>query len=218
LILGGRDAVWKCLGFAAVIALFVVGAAAQTIPVMPPGAEAAEARLLVKVGPQTRAFIRQEVARQRGNQVFSESLAAPIRRNVGNLGDADIEALTFLIMMEAAKSQQEDLKAIMDGVKAINDAKETSRRGAARSGSPNAPRPRVAINRAMISVAPRSKQDIDNQIDRVKNDLDSMSEMGEMESLRLQMAMDRMSKLMQTLSNLSKKISDTNATITQNLK
>jgi hypothetical protein len=210
--------VWKSLGFAAAIALVVVGAEAQTIPAMPPGAEAAEARLLVKVGPQTRAFIRQEVARQRGNQVFSEALAAPIRRSVGNLGDADIEALTFLVMMEAAKSQQEDLKAIMAGVKAINDAKETSRRSAARNGSPNAPRPRAAINRATISVVPRSKQDIDNQIDRVKNDLDSMSEMGEMESLRLQMAMDRMSRLMQTLSNLSKKISDTNATITQNLK
>ena len=35
-----------------------------------------------------------------------------------------------------------------------------------------------------------------------------MSEMGEMESLRLQMAMDWMSKMMSTLSNLLKKISD----------
>jgi len=206
------------LGLAVVFALVFAGAEAQTIPAMPPGAEAAEERLLMKVGPQTRAFIRQEVARQRGNQVFSESLSAPIRRSVGNLGDADIEALTFLVMMEAAKSQQEDLKAIMDGVKAINDAKETSRRGAARNASPNAPRPRAAINRAAMSVVPRSKQDIAAQIERVKNDIDSMSEMGEMESLRLQMAMDRMSKMMSTLSNLAKKISDTSATITQNLK
>ena len=45
-----------------------------------------------------------------------------------------------------------------------------------------------------------------------------MSEMGEMESLRLQMAMDRMSKMMSTLSNLLKKISDTSTSITQNLK
>jgi hypothetical protein len=48
--------------------------------------------------------------------------------------------------------------------------------------------------------------------------LDSMSEMGEMESLRLQMAMDRLSKLMTTLSNVLKKISDTNNAITQNIK
>lgn len=48
--------------------------------------------------------------------------------------------------------------------------------------------------------------------------LDSMSEMGEMESLRLQMAMDRLSKMMSTLSNLLKKSSETASHITQNLK
>ena len=48
--------------------------------------------------------------------------------------------------------------------------------------------------------------------------IDSLSEMDELESLRLQMAMDRMSKLMSTLSNLLKKQSDTAAAITQNLK
>ena len=45
-----------------------------------------------------------------------------------------------------------------------------------------------------------------------------MSELGEMESLRLQMVMDRMSKMMSTLSNLLKKISCTTSQITQNLK
>ena len=39
-----------------------------------------------------------------------------------------------------------------------------------------------------------------------------------MESLRLQMAMDRMSKLLTALSNILKKASDTADTITQNLK
>ena len=39
-----------------------------------------------------------------------------------------------------------------------------------------------------------------------------------MESLRLQMAMDRLAKLMSTLSNLAKKTSDTAAAIVGNLK
>ena len=60
--------------------------------------------------------------------------------------------------------------------------------------------------------------DLDKSIDAVKSDLDSMSEMGEMESLRLQMAMDRMSKMMSMLSNLLKKMSDTTESIVQNLK
>lgn len=59
---------------------------------------------------------------------------------------------------------------------------------------------------------------LDKALEDAKTDLDSMSEMGEMESLRLQMAMDRLSKMMSTLSNLLKKISDTASQITQNLK
>ncbi len=48
--------------------------------------------------------------------------------------------------------------------------------------------------------------------------LDSLSEMGEMESLRLQMAMDRLSKMMSTVSNLMHKISETQDAIVQNMK
>lgn len=59
---------------------------------------------------------------------------------------------------------------------------------------------------------------IDAALAKSKGDLDSMSEMGEMESLRLQIAMDRLSKLMSTMSNLVKKVSDTAQTITQNLE
>jgi hypothetical protein len=55
-------------------------------------------------------------------------------------------------------------------------------------------------------------------LDDLKGRLDSLSEMGEMESLRLQMAMDRRAKLLSTLSNIMKKLSDTRASITQNLK
>lgn len=48
--------------------------------------------------------------------------------------------------------------------------------------------------------------------------VDKVSELGELESLRLQMAMDRRSKFMTTLSNLLGKLSDTQDAITQNLK
>jgi hypothetical protein len=60
--------------------------------------------------------------------------------------------------------------------------------------------------------------ELEAAIGEVQGELDAMSEMGEMESLRLQMAMDRMSKLMSTLSNLLKKSSETGSQITQNLK
>lgn len=44
------------------------------------------------------------------------------------------------------------------------------------------------------------------------------SEIGEMESLRLQMAMDRLSKMMTTLSNVLAKAAATTAGIAQNLR
>ena len=52
----------------------------------------------------------------------------------------------------------------------------------------------------------------------VPSRMDSMSEMGETESLRLQMAMDRLSKMMSTLSNILQRIETTDAAITQNIK
>ncbi len=63
-----------------------------------------------------------------------------------------------------------------------------------------------------------SKKEIDALADKMKNDLDGMSEMSETETLRLQMAMDRLSKMMETLSNLLKKVKDTQQTIAQNMK
>lgn len=69
-----------------------------------------------------------------------------------------------------------------------------------------------------LDTAVTGKKELDNAKETIKNKLDSMSEMGEMESLRLQMAMDRLSKLMSTLSNMLKKISDTASAITQNIK
>ena len=63
-----------------------------------------------------------------------------------------------------------------------------------------------------------TKAEIDKLLVEMNQKKDDMSEMGEMESLRLQMAMDRLSKMMSTLSNLMKKMSETQSSITQNLK
>ena len=63
-----------------------------------------------------------------------------------------------------------------------------------------------------------SKAELEAKMDQLKSDLDSLSEMGEMELLRLQMAMDRLAKMMETLSNMLKKMSDTQSAIVQNLK
>jgi hypothetical protein len=170
-------------------------------------------------------------------------------------GGLDIEAVAFTVLMEAAKSAQEDLRSIMAGVKAINAAKqhlrellakvnrdviaalvadaegralELSERGL--GGKRAYARVKIALPDpespggvqfavvALVEGTLKSRCQLEGARDALQGRLDSMSEMGEMESLRLQLAMDRLSKMMSTLSNVLKKISDTSQTITQNLK
>jgi hypothetical protein len=50
-----------------------------------------------------------------------------VYQNLGSESSADVEALAFIVMMEASKSAQEDLKSIMDGVKLINKQKDALR-------------------------------------------------------------------------------------------
>lgn len=54
--------------------------------------------------------------------------------------------------------------------------------------------------------------------DGVRANLDTLNEMSEMTSLRLQTAMDRRSKFIETLSQIMKKIGSTQETLAQNLK
>src|SRR5215510_7452253 len=163
-------------------------------------------------------------------------------------------AAGFLVMMQAAKSAQEDLKAIINSVRAINKAKEGLRallwkinRDVVKNAGQIDGRPQLDFSTGLgseenyhrvqmpipdeqvssgvafivtdLHFGPMvTKADIDNAKETVKNDIDSLSEMGEMESLRLQMAMDRLSKMMSTLSNILRKESETSSTIVQNIK
>jgi putative addiction module CopG family antidote len=173
---------------------------------------------------------------------------------LGGESGVDIMALACLVMMEAARSAEEDLKAVLAGMKAINAAKSALRDLIARvskdvssnlgrgdkkasldlsngMGSERAyhrvkmPHPDTesqgGVKFVSADLHPGKISDI-RQLEAVRDDLrddlDSMSEMGEMESLRLQMAMDRVSKFMSTLSNILKKSSDTAQSIIQNLK
>jgi Arc/MetJ-type ribon-helix-helix transcriptional regulator len=240
----------------------------------------------VELSPALERYVTEQVKEGRyldAPEVVREAVrrmeaARPAAAGVGthlggfsgvSTGD-DIMAMAFAVMREAATSAREDLKAIMDGVKAINEQKAGWREvantlnayAAAAAGKPDdfaASQMGSAIPRgpasslqgkpvgagtldrdALLFNMPGSngatvtggfsvqgtgtqdgmvtKKDIDNAKETVKNKLDSLSEMGEMESLRLQMAMDRMSKMMSTLSNLLKKVSDTASDITQNIK
>ena len=121
----------------------------------------------------------------------------------------DVGALAFLVLMQAAKSAQEDLRAVMAQVKAITAAKKRLQEKA---------RPALAEELDYEAVFQLVATLYAKQLQGEIAGLLEKGELSEMEQLRLQMAMDRLAKMMSTLSNILKKISDTASQITQNLK
>ncbi len=203
--------------------------------------------------PSARAWVEQQArieAQKSAPDV--KTLEGAIRNRFSQLktggalsAGSDIEALAFIVMMQATQDMDQDLASMMQQVKSINQAKESLRslqssvqEEAGRSGGkPNTPcrsafcrslRARLGELSANTANLPRpvrlqspaeptyaNLQALQNSL---KSQLDSMNEMSEMTSLRLQMAMDRRSKFVETLSNIMKKTSDTQSAIVGNLK
>jgi hypothetical protein len=183
----------------------------------------------------------------------SGSRSPSFGEGVLDLAGGDVEELVFVVMMEAAKSAEDDLKQIMNGVRSITAAKQELRElickvandiaantgreqgtisfGSDGLGSEEAyhrtslplPSPRCdgGVVLTVTDLHPGAITEV-GQLRSIRHGLegklDSMSEMSEMTSLRLQMAMDRRSKFISTLSNIMKKISETQDTVVQNLK
>lgn len=219
---------------------------------LPAGAEALHAKLAAGLPPSVRSWVEAE-GRKAGRSVRAGTFdavavrAAARSRFAGQtFADMDIEALVMLVMMQAARDAEEDLKAIMAEMKAANAAKQKLRdligkvnkdvaqNAGKRDGDPCRP-PQCGVGRAALAdLAPSlarararadlSTRDIATLADlravqgELKGKLDSLNEMSEVTSLRLQMMMDRRSKFISTLSNVMKKISDTQSSIVQNLK
>ena len=92
-------------------------------------------RLRPEAAARFRDLSRSEAVRRRalpsgpGREAIGRARQA-VRSDfavLGGLPEGDIEALAFLVMMRAAESVQEDLKAIMKGVKDANEEKEKLR-------------------------------------------------------------------------------------------
>ena len=118
----------------------------------------------------------------------------------------DIMELIVMVMMEAAEENAADLKEIMDEVRKRNERLCRWRKLAAdlhsRAGS-------VAATDAALL-----RQASDAAVGR----LQSLSDVSEELQMRLQMIMDRRAKLLEALSNIMKKQSDTAAATAANLK
>jgi hypothetical protein len=226
---------------------------AEVRPV-PPEMTRRFAALQPRLQPSARAWVEQQ-ARLEAQKSAPDvaGLEAAIRSrflpaNPGsnpNLAGSDIEAVAFLVMMQATNAMDKDLQQIMAEVQAMTDAKQKLRdlmnqlnKGVATgTGKPDAPcltplcRSLASELRELATATAGLGHPVRLQAPAnptyanlrtlqgpLQQNLDSMNEMSEMTSLRLQMAMDRRSKFVETLSNIMKKLSDTSESIVQNMK
>jgi len=126
----------------------------------------------------------------------------------------DIETLVMIVMFQMAMDADADLRAQMAALNAANKVKAALKEAQAALKESQA-----AIKAALASEKDQlRKSDADEIMVHAKQGLDSLSELGEMESLRLQAAMERRSKLMELLSKLLKQHSDTTQDIVKNMK
>lgn len=156
---------------------------------------------------------------------------------VYNWRNIDIESMIVLVFMQISIDARDDMRKLLLEMNETNKKKKAMRDAVSLMKKKQAEQKnklkdeynsrtqydslkKLLTPSAVITPAsaPVSAVEWDDLLNSFRDNLDSMNEMGEMESLRLQMAMDRMSKMMTTLSNLLKKISKTQDDIIKNLK
>ena len=157
-----------------------------------------------------------------------------------------VEAMVLAVLMESAQDADRDLQTQMQQMQALTKAKEQirtvlnemSQPMSALAGSDRSavcdsqfcrslPAKLAAINASTANLPHPSylpvpskvtAEDVANSQAALQNDLDSDNEISEMAQMQIQMVMDRRSKLLETVSNIEKSMSDTDAAIVGNLK
>jgi hypothetical protein len=200
-----------------ILALIAPASFAQTIPDLPPGAEPLEQQLLPKVGPVTRARIKDAVA-DRIMDGSGVALAIPRVMDNVTLPTADYDIVEFLIMIEAMREAQEDLRAVMAGVKVVNDAKAAMPpESAAARGRPGRPGSVVGSSPEAVGPFPRDPGELDAKLAEAKNIPRAMDALVDAESRRLQLTNDRLRRTRMALMAAQRNLPAT-ASLTQNLK
>ncbi|MFI5001269.1 MAG: hypothetical protein ACHQK9_15435 [Reyranellales bacterium] len=157
----------------------------------------------IKTAPDIALGRRASLVRL-GSVVFALSAAGPL---AAQMPPDDVQRKKALVQ---ARLQQ--LKGQYARIKTASD-----RYGPLKPSDP----PELRKARADLGATMHSYEDLEREAQALHDKggaSSSLDDLGETESLRLQMTMDRMSKLMDTLSNIMKKMSSTGDAVIQNMK
>jgi hypothetical protein len=193
------------------VALAACGLASQAAakPDYPPGALDRRQQIMPHIGPVTRAWIAGE-ARRLADGTASDVTGDIRGADLGIPAGADIQELAFVVLMQATEDQDQDLQEIMTQVQAQTKAKQALRQQLQVVQADNAG---VATNAVGAGGETRGRRIAGPGERPVQT-----SDISEQLQLKLQMAQQRYSQLMQMLSNVMRSLSDTGSAIIANLK
>jgi len=235
-----------------IISAFLPGmlSAADITPLteIPGEATALHARLIGKVQPNVRVLINEQALKLRQGTTDPNAASGNLDAvfSGAGLSSMDVSEAAFIVMMQATRDMDGDMKAMMEEVKALTSAKQKLRdlftrlkqdvaKNAHKKDTDVCTPPACGGYQAiMMEAAPVLKRvrprtplvlrepitigDLRNLAAHLKSSLDGMNEMSEMTSLRLQMTMDRRSKFISTLVSMMKKISSSQDAIIQKMQ
>jgi len=209
-----------------VVAMLVLAAATSykpsvslTTPVNPQLAQRRDA-IAAKLTPSARQKLHTIATSLVTSSITDGTTHAAITSTFGNLNGADIEALAFIVLMDASQSAQQDLQSIMAHVKAIDNAKQELRSSLAgahqQASTPAIHKVQAQLTPTSFTMPPALPPNA--TIAQKQQRLDDLNELGEQEQLKMQKVISQMQAAQQMASNVAKKLSDSTSSILRNLK
>lgn len=173
-----------------------------------------------------------EQARRQAQQPDRAALEAAIHSRFKGVSfeNADLAAIAFLVMMEAAHDAHDDLKALAEKMESLNQKKqelrdrqsaleeERGQRGKADSAQKCLTAGCALLARSLGFTRTLTYADLDTASDNLRQELDSLSASSEELQLKMQQILERRNKMLQMVSNLLRKVSDSSSAIIANLK
>ena len=197
---------------------------------IPEQAVALHARLAPALQPAVREWVSAEAKKiSKDSKAGEATVKADIQARFAGqpLADADVEALAFLVMMEATQAARDDLRGILDNVKASSSQKAAQRQAAGTHNKADAAgqgagqqiaqlaATNLPVRPAVVMAAGHGSQ-LSANLTPAKQD--AVTGITDQDMLQLQQAMDRRSQLETMLSNLMKKAADAQSNLVGNLK
>lgn len=208
--------------FLSILLLFIITVNAQTNTGIPPRADTLYNKLMAAANPVKKNWVYKTAIKYRGKEITELKAMNEVTNAssiLGKMSEGNIEALAFLVLMQASKSAEEDLRNMMAGIKTTNNAKANQRDQI--QDYQNKKNETLLKTRDEYSVLKKDSVKIItiNPAFKIQaTGKDNLNEMDQQQQLRLQMVMDRKQKTTEAISNLLKKIADTEQEIIQNIK